>query len=269
MANFQINNGVIESVIEISKQAGLVIMDIYKTDFNIKFKNDKSPVTEADTRANDIITAELLMIAPDIPILSEEGRDIPFEERSKWESFWLVDPLDGTTNFIHGYPQFGISIAVAHQGRIEHGLVFDPLRDELFTASRGQGARLNDRRIRVSRTQHLNRALLGTGFPVRTIEKIDPWLKTFRALLPKASGIRRAGAATLDLAHVAAGRFDGFWEMGLKPWDMAAGILLVREAGGLVADFDGGQGFLESGNIVAANSVLFNELLRVVHGRSR
>ena len=221
-------------------------------------------VTQVDREAEAAILDVLLKAYPDHGVLAEESG-----AQSGNDYTWFIDPLDGTTNFIHGYPQFGISIAVAYQERIEHGLVFDILRDELFTASRGQGARLNDRRIRVSRTPHLERALLGTGFPLRTIEKIDPWQRTFRALLPKASAIRGSGAATLDLAHVAAGRFDGYWEMGLKPWDMAAGILLVREAGGLVADFDGGQEFLESGNIVAANTVLFNELLRVVHGRSR
>ena len=245
--------------------ARVILMHLDQLDrIEIHSKGRNDFVTQVDREAEAAILDVLLKAYPDHGVLAEESG-----AQSGNDYTWFIDPLDGTTNFIHGYPQFGISIAVAYQGRLEHGLVYDPLRDELFTASRGQGARLNDRRIRVSRTQHLDRALLGTGFPVRTIEKIDPWLKTFRALLPKASGIRRAGAATIDLAHVAAGRFDGFWEMGLKPWDMAAGTLLVREAGGLVADFDGGQEFLESGDIVAANSVLFNELLRVIHGRSQ
>ena len=243
----------------------IILMHLDHLDrIEIHSKGHNNFVTQVDREAEAAILDVLLKAYPDHGVLAEESG-----AQSGNDYTWIIDPLDGTTNFIHGYPQFGISIAVTRQGRIEHGVVFDPLRDELFTASRGEGARLNDRRIRVSSTQHLDRALLGTGFPVRAIEKIDPWLKTFCALLPKASGIRRPGAATLDLAHVAAGRFDGFWEMGLKPWDMAAGIILVREAGGLVADFNGGQEFLESGNIVAANSLLFNDLLRVVHDRSR
>jgi myo-inositol-1(or 4)-monophosphatase len=245
--------------------ARIILMHLDHLDrIEIHSKGRNNFVTQVDREAEAAILDVLLKAYPDHGVLAEESG-----AQSGNDYTWFIDPLDGTTNFIHGYPQFGISIAVAHQGLIEHGVVFDPLRDELFTASRGQGARLNDRRIRVSRTQHLDRALLGVGFPRRTTEKIDPWLKTFRALLSKASGMRRSGAATLDLAHVATGRFDGLWEMELRPWDMAAGILLVREAGGLVADFDGGQDFLESGNIVAANSMLFNELLRVVHELSR
>jgi myo-inositol-1(or 4)-monophosphatase len=245
--------------------ARVILMHLNHLDrIEIYSKGRSDFVTQVDREAEAAILDVLMKAYPDHGVLAEESG-----ARSGNDYTWYIDPLDGTTNFIHGYPQFGISLALEHRGRIEHSVVFDPLRDELFTASRGEGARLNDRRIRVSSTQHLDHALLGTGFPVRTIEKIDPWLKTFRALLLKSSGIRRAGAAALDLAHVAAGRFDGFWEMGLKPWDMAAGTLLIREAGGLVADFDGGQEFLKSGNIVAANSVLFNELLLVVHGRSR
>ena len=245
--------------------ARIILMHLdYLDRLEIHSKGRNDFVTQVDHEAEAAILDILLKAYPDHGVLAEESGT-----QSGNDYTWFVDPLDGTTNFIHGYPQFGISIAVAYQGRIEHGLVFDPLRNELFTASRGQGAHLNDRRIRVSRTQRLDRGLLGTGFPAHTVEKIDPWFKTFRALLPKVSGIRRSGAATLDLAHVAAGRFDGLWEMGLKPWDMAAGTLLVREAGGLVADFDGGQEFMESGNIVAANSWIINDLLRVVQGRGR
>jgi myo-inositol-1(or 4)-monophosphatase len=243
----------------------IILMHLDHLDrLEIRSKGRNQLVTQVDNEAEAAILDVLLKAYPDHSVLAEESG-----AQSGNDYTWIIDPLDGTTNFIHGYPQFGVSIAVTHQGRIEHGLVFDPLRDELFTASRGEGARLNDRRIRVNHTRYLNHALLGTGFPGHDIEKIDPWLKTFRALLPKTAGIRRSGAACLDLAHVAAGRFDGFWEMGLAPWDMAAGILLVRESGGLVADFEGGQQFFESGNIVAANSELFNELLLVVHDRSR
>lgn len=221
-------------------------------------------VTEVDREAESAILDTILKTYPDHSILAEESGEISGNEYK-----WIVDPLDGTTNYIHGYPQFSVSIAIQKDDRLEHAVIFDPLRDELFTASRGEGARLNDRRIRVSGIQRLDRALLGTGFPFAAIKQIDPWLKTFRTLLLKTSGIRRSGSASLDLAHVAAGRFDGFWELSLKSWDMAAGVLLVREAGGLVSDFEGGQDFLASGNIVAANSAVFNELLRVIHERSR
>ena len=243
--------------------ARIILMHINHLDrIEISSKGRNNFVTQVDNEAEAAILDVILKAYPDHGVLAEESG-----EQSGNDYTWIIDPLDGTTNFIHGYPHFAVAIALKHLDRVEHAVVYDPLRDELFTASRGEGARLNDRRIRVSQTQRLDRALLGAGFPAHAIDKIDPWMKTFCALLPKASGIRRTGAATLDLAHVAAGRFDGFWEMALKPWDMAGGSLLVREAGGLVADFDGGQEFLESGNIVAANSVLFNELLRVIHNR--
>ena len=244
--------------------ARVILMHLDQLDrIEVHTKGRGDFVTQVDLEAEAAILDVLLTAYPDHGVLAEESG-----KKTGGDYTWVIDPLDGTTNFIHGYPQFGISIAVMHKDRVEHGLVYDPLRDELFTASRGEGARLNDRRIRVSQARHLDHALLGTGFPVRSIGKTDPWLRTFRALLLKTSGIRRAGAATLDLAHVAAGRFDGFWEMGLSPWDMAAGVLLVREAGGLVADFDGNQKFMDSGNIVAANSTLFNELLHIIQDRS-
>ncbi|MBT6348040.1 MAG: inositol monophosphatase, partial [Proteobacteria bacterium] len=147
---------------------------------------------------------------------------------------------------------------------LEHGVVYDPLHDEMFTASRGEGAQLNGKRLRVSTTRQLAPSLLGTGFPFRDLGIIEPWMRSFQSLLPKTSGIRRAGAAALDLAYVAAGRLDGFWEFGLKPWDMAAGALLIREAGGLVADVSGGQDFLENGNLVAANPLIFEEFRKIV-----
>ena len=149
-------------------------------------------------------------------------------------------------------------------GIIEHGVVYDPLRDEMFTASRGQGAQLNGKRLRVSSTRQLTPALLGTGFPFRDLSIMEPWMRSFQSLVPKTAGIRRAGAAALDLAYVAAGRLDGFWEFGLKPWDMAAGALLIREAGGLVSDVSGEQGFIESGNLVAATPHIFEDLRKIV-----
>ncbi|MGI9310852.1 MAG: inositol monophosphatase family protein [bacterium] len=177
------------------------------------------------------------------------------------ECEWIIDPLDGTANYLHGHPQFAVSIAVRCGGRLEHGVVFDPLRDELYTASRGQGAHLNSRRIRVTGQDKLARAMLATGFPFRRSANFEPWMRAFEALLPRVSDMRRGGSSALDLAYVAAGRLDGFWESGLACWDIAAGSLLVREAGGLVADFDGAQKFLENGQIVAANPKIFNDIL--------
>ena len=180
---------------------------------------------------------------------------------------WIIDPLDGTANYLHGHPHYAVSIAVREAGRLQHAVILDPLRDELFTASRGGGAHLNERRIRVTGQRKLARAMLATGFPFREHADVDAFMRRFRELLPRVSDMRRAGSAALDLAYVACGRLDGYWEPGLAAWDIAAGALLVREAGGLVADFSGGQDFLESGEVVAANRYLFNELLHCIAPR--
>jgi myo-inositol-1(or 4)-monophosphatase len=180
---------------------------------------------------------------------------------------WIIDPLDGTTNYLHGDPHFAISIGVRKAGTMEHGIIFDPLRDELFTTSRGRGAQLNSRRIRVSGKGALNEALVASGFSVRNLQVMDGVLRVMRGVLPKVSNLKISGSAALDLAYVACGRLDGYWEQGIHSWDMAAGSLMVREAGGLVADFDGGQDFLQRGDIVAANQRMFNELLTVVKTR--
>ena len=177
---------------------------------------------------------------------------------------WIIDPLDGTTNYLHGYPQFSVSIALSRDGVLQQGVIFDPIRNEMFTASRGRGAQLNDRRIRVSNVHKLRDALLGTGFPFRAMHHLDPWLRTFRVMLMQTSGVRRAGSAALDLAYVACGRFDGFWELGLEPWDMAAGCLLIQEAGGLITDFENTQQHLATGNIIAANPNIHSQILDVI-----
>ena len=175
-----------------------------------------------------------------------------------------MDPLDGTTNFIHGFPQYAVSIALRHKGVLTQGVIFDPTKNELFTATRGRGAYLNERRMRVSRRVLLNEALIGTGFPFRDFQGLDEYLGMFRELTARTAGIRRAGAAALDIAYVAAGRLDGFWEMGLAPWDMAAGALMVQEAGGLVGDFRGDSGYLESGRIVCGSPKIFAQMLQVI-----
>src|SRR5690606_4161658 len=179
---------------------------------------------------------------------------------------WIIDPLDGTTNFLRGVPHFAVSIACKYRGRLEHAVVLDPVRQEEFTASRGRGAAVNGRRIRVSNRKSLDGALLGTGFPFRAeqVDNLDNCLGMFRSLVGQTAGIRRAGAASLDLAYVASGRYDAFWEFGLSEWDMAAGALLIQEAGGLVSDFGGGHDFLEKGQVVAGNAKCFKAVLTAI-----
>ncbi|MEM9058608.1 MAG: inositol monophosphatase family protein, partial [Pseudomonadota bacterium] len=177
------------------------------------------------------------------------------------EYLWIIDPLDGTTNYLHGFPVFAVSLALKVKGRLEHAVVYDPLRQETFTASRGTGALLDGRRIRVSGRKGLDGALIGTGFPYREGDDIDRYLGMFRRVMTRAAGVRRPGAAALDLAYVAAARLDGFWELNLKPWDIAGGSLLIREAGGMVSDIDGAETYLDSGNVVAGSPKVFKELL--------
>jgi len=222
-------------------------------DVDAKSRNDF--VSEVDRRCETAIIDVIRNAYPGHAILAEEsGR----HDGSEYE--WVIDPLDGTTNFLHGFPQYAVSIACKHKGEIAHGVVYDPLKQELFAASRGSGAVLNDRRIRVSRQRTLEGALIGTGFPFRENANIDRYLTGLKALMQTTAGVRRAGAASLDLAYVACGRLDGFWEYGLKEWDLAAGALLILEAGGLVSEPDGGDRFLQSGNILASTPKLTDAL---------
>jgi len=173
---------------------------------------------------------------------------------------WVIDPLDGTKNFLHGFPHYCISIAIMVRGKIEHGVIYDPLRDELFTASRGGGAKLNDRRLRVTKRKELAGALLATGFPFKYPQHFESYLATFNAVFPQVADIRRTGSAALDLAYVAAGRLDGYWEIGLEKWDLAAGVLLIEEAGGVVSDFAGGDDYFNSGNLVVGNLLIQQQI---------
>jgi len=216
-------------------------------------------VTEVDQKAEQEIIYTLRKAFPDHGILAEESG---LREGDDYQ--WIIDPLDGTTNFLHGFPQFAVSIALRHKGRLEHGVVYDPMRQELFTATRGAGAMLNDRRIRVTKRKSLEGALLGTGFPFKAQHHLETYLDMFRALFPNTAGIRRPGSAALDLAYVASGRLDGFWEIGLNTWDMAAGVLLIQEAGGLSSDFLGGHNYLESGNLVAGSPKVFTDILKAI-----
>ncbi len=202
---------------------------------------------------------------------AKECRDVlsdPDEEsgEQKGDDYqWIIDPIDGTRNFIHGFPHYAISIAIAHKGKIEHGVIYDPLRQELFTATRGKGAKLNDHRIRVATRKLLDECLLGTGFAFRHQDRDNPIpVAILDAILPICSDIRRTGSAALDLAYVAAGRLDGFWEMGLHIWDIAAGILLVKEAGGMVTDVYGGEDYLKTGNVVASNPSIMRQFHKTV-----
>lgn len=232
------------------------------TQLDLLTVQSKSPndfVTEVDRAAEAAIIEVLRDAYPEHAILAEEsGRS------GESEYCWIIDPLDGTTNFIHGFPQYAISIALARNNVLEQAVVYDPVRNEMFTASKGGGAFLNDRRIRVSRRIKLMDSLIGTGFPYRQNDNIEAYIGAFRELTQKTSGIRRPGAAALDLAYVACGRLDGFWEAGLSPWDMAAGALLILEAGGLVSDFAGDSAYLDTGRMVAGTPKVFAQLLPIV-----
>ena len=224
-------------------------------------------VTEVDKAAEQAIIEILRRAYPEHAILAEEsGRAEATPGASEFT--WIIDPLDGTTNFIHGFPQYAVSIGLQHKGVLTHGVVYDPGKNELFTASRGRGAYLNDRRIRVSRRVNMADALIGTGFPFRDLKSLDEYVGMFREITTRVAGIRRAGAAALDLAYVASGRLDGFWEIGLSPWDMAAGALLIQEAGGLVGDLQGESGWLESGRIACGNPKIFVQLLQALAARA-
>jgi len=211
-----------------------------------KGKNDF--VSEVDRMVEREIINIISAAFPDHSILAEESG-----EHLGNDYVWVIDPLDGTTNFLHGFPQFAVSIALKYKDRLEVGVIYDPLRDELFTAKRGGGAMLNNRRLRVTQPTSLKTALIGTGFPFKTDTHLDAYVAMFKSLTTECAGLRRAGAAALDLAYVAAGRLDGFWEIGLMEWDMAAGILLIKEAGGVVTDLSFNDNYLQSGNLIAGS----------------
>ncbi len=226
-------------------------------------KQQSDFVTEVDRKAEAAIIDVLRAAYPEYGILAEEsGETAGTGEGSNYQ--WIIDPLDGTTNFIHGFPQYAISIALAHKGQITQSLVYDVVHNEMFTASKGGGAFLNERRIRVSKCLKLEDALLGTGFPYRVFQHVDAYLGIFKELMQKTSGLRRPGAASLDLAYVASGRLDGFWEFGLSPWDIAGGSLLISEAGGLIGDLAGNEDYLKTGNVIAGSPKIFSQLLQVI-----
>jgi myo-inositol-1(or 4)-monophosphatase len=228
----------------------------------IQTKQPKDFVTEVDRAAEAAIIDTIHEAYPAHSILAEESGSSGSTAEGEFQ--WIIDPLDGTTNFIHGFPQYAVSIGIAQNGVVQHGVIYDPNRNELFTASRGKGAFLNDKRIRVAKRTRLGEALIGTGFPFRNFKHVDAYLGVFRELAEKTAGLRRPGAASLDLAYVASGRTDGFFEIGLSPWDIAAGALLVQEAGGLVSDFGGEGAYLKTGNLVAGSPKIFGQLLPII-----
>lgn len=247
----------------------VMIHNIERLDqLKIEKKGRADYVSEVDHQAEQIIIQTIHDAYPDHGILAEESGIQGDKDKSEHE--WIIDPLDGTTNFLHGYPVYAVSIALRVKDVLQVGVVYDPSRDDLYSASKGKGAHLNDRRIRVSETRRLADAMLATGFPYADMKYLEPWIGSFRALVPHVAGVRRAGSAALDLAQVAAGRFDGFWEFGLKSWDIAAGILLIQEAGGFCSDMRGEQRMLETGHIVGGNPKLFGKIQTLVkeHAKS-
>jgi myo-inositol-1(or 4)-monophosphatase len=222
-------------------------------------------VTEVDKAAEEAIIETLNEAYPNHGFLAEESGEL----LNNSDHIWIIDPLDGTTNFIHGFPQYAISIALSVNGVLQQAVIYDPNRDELFSASKGAGAYVDRRRLRVASQIKLENALVGTGFPYRQDQDVDQYLKIFAEMTRQCAGLRRPGAASLDLAYVAAGRYDGFFESELKPWDMAAGALIITEAGGLVGNYRGEEGFLESGEIMAGNPRIFAQMAQVLGKYSR
>ena len=244
-----------------ARRAGSVLLRrMNKLDtLKVEKKGHNDFVSDVDRAAEAAIIDVIHKHYPDHAILAEESG-----ASGESDTVWIIDPLDGTTNYLHGFPQFCVSIAVQVKGRVEHAAVYDPLRQELFTASRGAGALLDDRRIRVSGRKEMEHALIGTGFPFRqTDEDMSPYLGMLGKVVRNTAGVRRAGAAALDLCYVAAGRLDGFWEKGLKSWDLAAGALIIREAGGIVSGLDGSEDFLESGHILCGTPKVYAGLAKL------
>ncbi len=249
-----------------ARKAGTIMMRAYD-DLDKVIVEEKGPndfVTQVDRACEEEIKYHIHKAYPDHAILGEESG---LTKKDGAKVTWIIDPLDGTNNFMHGFPQFCISIGVLENGRIEHGIIYDPLKNELFTASHGRGAQLNDRRIRVSKVASMEKALLGTGIPTREQQDIDQYIRVAQEIFPNCSGVRRAGAAALDLAYVACARLDGFWEYGLKIWDVAAGSLIVQEAGGHVSGLESKDSYLKTGNIIAGAPKVHEQLEAIVRAQ--
>ena len=250
---------------QMARDAGRILVDRQGRALQVSKKGDIDLVTESDLASEKLIIDRIRSHYPRHAILAEESGasdgSIATEGKSEWK--WIIDPLDGTTNYAHGYPCYCVSIALERAGRIEIGVVYDPTRDEMFAAERGQGATLNDRRIRVSDVEELNSSMLCTGFPYNVRERPD-FARYFAAFTMKAQAVRRDGSAAIDLAYVACGRFEGFWEDGLHPWDVAAGLLLIEEAGGMVTDFNSGPLSIYTPKVLASNGLVHQAMMKVL-----
>jgi myo-inositol-1(or 4)-monophosphatase len=248
--------------IQTARDAGHLLAERFGGALSISNKSELDLVTEADLASERLIIERIKTNYPHHAILAEEsGASAPADQEAQWR--WIVDPLDGTTNYAHGYPCFCVSMGLEHEGKLELGVIYDPVRDELFTAERGQGATLNGRRIQVSQTNNLNSALLCTGFPYDVRERSE-FARHFTNFIMKAQAVRRDGSAALDLAYVACGRFDGFWEEGLHPWDVAGGVLMIEEAGGRVSHYDGAAFDIYGAPILASNGLVHEQMMRVL-----
>jgi myo-inositol-1(or 4)-monophosphatase len=247
--------------IQTARDAGQLLLEKFGRKINISLKGDINLVTEADLASESLIIERIKSYYPKHSILAEESGNAVTDGNSTWK--WIIDPLDGTTNFAHGYPCFCVTLALEHEGKIVIGVTFDPTRNELFAAEKGQGATLNNKPIRVSETENLSDALLVTGFPYNFKQK-ENFARHLTEFLLQSRGVRRDGSAAIDLAYVACGRFDGFWEEGLNPWDVAAGVLLIEEAGGCVTYYDGTSYSIYQPPICASNGLIHNEMLAVL-----
>lgn len=256
----------LNNYLDIAREAALKAGVILKEHFgklcasmiNEKAKNDY--VTDVDRRSEDLIKSHINSHFKDHGIMAEES----LAERNSSDFLWIIDPLDGTLNYIHGLPNFAVSIALAIEGNLAIGLIYEPLREGIYSAIRGHGSFKNNKRIHVSQAETLGTALIATGFPFRIKDLIDSYLKVFKDFFMQATGIRRGGSACLDLAYTAEGIFGGFFECALSPWDMAAGALLVEEAGGVVTDFEGNNQYLKTGNIIAGTKGIQREMLKII-----
>jgi myo-inositol-1(or 4)-monophosphatase len=254
-------NPMLTIAVRAAREAGRIITrNFNRIDrLTVSDKGNNDFVSEVDRNAEAVIINLLREKYPNHAILAEESGS-----QGADDYLWIIDPLDGTTNFLHGFPQFAVSIALKIKGRLEVGVVYNPVNEEMYTACRGEGALLNDKKIRVSSRKGLNGALLGTGIPYRDFRFTENYMGMLKALIKDSAGVRRPGSAALDFAYVAAGRMDGFWELGLREWDFAAGALLVREAGGLVTDIGGGERYFETGNVIAGNIKVHNAMLKCI-----
>jgi len=269
MSQQQTLHPMLNIAVKAARAAGSIInraaLDVERLTITAKGINDF--VTEVDQAAEQVIIETLLTAYPGHAILAEESGRAHGAKHSEY--LWIIDPLDGTTNFIHGFPVYGVSIALAFRGKVEQAVVYDPARNDLFLASKGRGAFLNDRRLRVSKRARLAESLIGTGFPFRKGDNFKRYVEMFEQVMQHCAGVRRPGAAALDLCYVAAGWYDGFFETGLSPWDVAAGSLLITEAGGLIGNFTGEADFLYQREAVAGNPKIYGQLVKMLAPYSR